>query len=119
MLKNEIVIERDPEPALRPRWLRISTVLKVYSLSTVRLYQLLNAGELKSIVIKDRGKKRGIRLINAESLEEYFNQRSSTKLEPMQVLAYNPDNPVRGGRPRKNKEVMVRSGQSKAKEVSL
>ena len=43
MLKNEIVVERDPLD-LRPRWLRIPAVTKAYGLSVVRIYELLNAG---------------------------------------------------------------------------
>jgi hypothetical protein len=106
LLKNEIIIERDPE--VQPRWLRISAVKAAYGLNTVRIYELLNTGHLKSVLLRDKGKKRGIRLISVESLDEFFRKRATTKLEPMKVLAYHPDNPVRHpGRPRKQKAASI------------
>jgi hypothetical protein len=112
MLRNEIVIERDPSQ-LGPRWLRMRTVSQVYSISAVRIYDLLNTGQLKSILLKGKGKTRGIRLISVESLEEYFNGQATTKLEPMKVLAYNPDNPVKSpGRKRKETEEQAASDET-------
>jgi hypothetical protein len=89
MLKNEIVIEQGSD--LRPRWYRIATARRLYDLSVSKLYQLLNAGALETLVLKEKGKQKGLRMISAASLEKYFAGEATTQW-----------NPMKGGRPKKN-----------------
>jgi hypothetical protein len=80
MLKGEIIIAN---PATGPRWMRIAQVRNVYGLSVVNIYKLLNSGQLTSIVLKEKGATRGVRLISVESVERYFAQGASDQFKPM------------------------------------
>ena len=79
MLKREFLIS-EPD---RPRWCRLATVRRVYGITEQRIYELLNSGVLETAVVKDKGKKRGIRWISVKSLERYFKALTTTKVEPM------------------------------------
>ena len=58
--------------SLKPSWLRINDVVKLYGIGRSSLYELLAEGRLKSASIKKRGNIRGIRLLSADSIEHYL-----------------------------------------------
>jgi hypothetical protein len=65
---------------LRSQWLRVKQVVAAYPLTRARIYRLIQAGQIKSFVLKDRGKLRGIRLIDRDSLDDYL-QKAATLAE--------------------------------------
>jgi helix-turn-helix protein len=100
MLKHEIVIESD----VKPRWMRPASVCESYGISMAYLYRLMNAGKFKVVSLKDKGAKRGIRLISRESVEKFFNAQATTNWKPIDVIG-----PKKSGQSRsaKKKEVLA------------
>ena len=59
---------------LRPEWLRIPSATHVSGISRSGLYELIESGELKSVCLRKRGAKKGIRLISYDSLMSVIAQ---------------------------------------------
>ena len=57
---------------LRPEWLRIPDAVRLYGIGRSSLYELIAAGSIKSVCLRQRGSTRGIRLISADSLARYI-----------------------------------------------
>ncbi len=112
MLTREIVID-EPE---RPRWYRVATVRRIYSLSTVRVYELLNEGTLESVVFRRKGNKRGIRLISVESVERHMKRAATTKMEPLAAVINAEGKSVKGGRRSKRDSLERAQGPQGAEE---
>jgi hypothetical protein len=112
MLTREIVID-EPE---RPRWYRVATVRRIYSLSTVRVYELLNEGALESVVFRRKGNKRGIRLISVESVERHMQRAATTKMEPLAAVINAEGKSVQGGRRGKRNSLERAQGPQDAEE---
>lgn len=70
---NEIT---DPQPV----YLRVALASYKYGLSRTRLFELIALGTLKSKYIIRPGTARGIRLIDAKSLEAYINSFSEKEV---------------------------------------
>ena len=69
MLSEEIV----QHPAvLQARWLRIPAATNYSGFSRARLYVLLAEGQIKSASIRARGKNRGIRVVDKESIDRFL-----------------------------------------------
>ena len=60
-----------------PLWLRPSEVYKLFGLSRSYLYEIMEEGEVVTTVLKRDGNKRGIRLVSAESLNDYISKRAN------------------------------------------
>jgi hypothetical protein len=56
---------------------RIEDVNYIYSIRRSKLYELIGSGLVKSAVIKQKGAKSGVRLIDMESVESFL--RANTK----------------------------------------
>jgi hypothetical protein len=69
--KNFALLKEIADP--QPVYLRVAMASHKYGLSRTRLFQLLAEGTLKSRYVTRPGTKRGIRLIDASSLEAYIN----------------------------------------------
>jgi hypothetical protein len=60
--------------ALRLRWIRVEHAIVNYPWKRAKLYQLMNRGEIKSFSLKEKGKTRGIRLIDKDSIDAYLER---------------------------------------------
>lgn len=56
---------------LKPEWVRIPDATSIFGIGRSRLYVLIEEGKIRSSVIRDRGKIRGIRLLNYDSLAAF------------------------------------------------
>jgi len=70
MLSREIV--EDPA-TLQPRWLKVPAAVSYSGLSRAKLYLLLASGEIRSASVRIKGKVRGIRVIDRESIDEFLS----------------------------------------------
>ena len=57
---------------LQPRWLRVADAVRVSGIGRSLIYQHIKAGRIRSICLRGRDKVRGIRLINAKSLDDFI-----------------------------------------------
>jgi hypothetical protein len=68
------------QPSVEPivaEWLRIPVVESYCGLKKSHIYELIQASEIKSFVLKqNRNALRGIRLISKSSLDDYFNRKA-------------------------------------------
>jgi hypothetical protein len=58
--------------AVRPEWLRIPDATRFSGLGRSSLYELIKEGRVKSVCLRKRNNIRGIRLINADSLNAFL-----------------------------------------------
>jgi hypothetical protein len=72
MLKDELTNLHTQGPLADLAYLRPDQVRRRYPFSRALLYQLLNSGDIKSILIRKRGSIRGIRLVSVASIEAYL-----------------------------------------------
>jgi hypothetical protein len=56
----------------RPRYSKPGTVVKNYDIPRYRVFELLKAKAFRSVLIKRPGSKRGLRLIDLDSLESFL-----------------------------------------------
>jgi Helix-turn-helix domain len=70
MFAHEIV--QDPTKLL-PRWLKVPAAVSYSGLSRAKLYILLASGEIRSASVRIKGKIRGIRVIDRESIDEFLS----------------------------------------------
>jgi excisionase family DNA binding protein len=56
-----------------PEWVRVKEACAYSRISKPKLYQLLNAGKIKSVSLRERGQIRGTRLISFDSLRSFLN----------------------------------------------
>lgn len=72
-LKQPVASEGKPslENPIR-QWGRVPDALKVSALSRTKLYQLIDAGKIVSVSLKEPGQKKATRLICLRSLNEYI-----------------------------------------------
>ena len=56
---------------VQPEWLRVNDAVVVFGLSRPHLFKAILLGQVKSVHIKRSGAKKGIRLIEVESLRDY------------------------------------------------
>jgi hypothetical protein len=56
----------------QPKWLRVPDACRVSGIGRSLLYQHLKAGHIKSVALRERNKVRGIRLVNADSLNAFI-----------------------------------------------
>jgi hypothetical protein len=70
MLSREIV--EDPT-TLQPRWMKVPAAVRYSGLSRASLYILLASGEIRSASVRFKGKARGIRIVDRESIDEFLS----------------------------------------------
>jgi hypothetical protein len=69
MFAHEIV--QDPA-TLQPRWLKVPAAVSYSGINRARLYILLAEGQIKSASVRSRGRLRGIRVVDRESIDRYL-----------------------------------------------
>jgi len=70
MFAHEIV--QDPT-TLQPCWLKVPAAVSYSGLSRAKLYILLASGEIRSASVRIKGKVRGVRVIDRESIDEFLS----------------------------------------------
>jgi hypothetical protein len=55
-----------------PKWLRVPGAVKYSGISRSRLYELMGEGQIKSVCVRSKGNIRGIRLLSAESIDNFL-----------------------------------------------
>ena len=58
---------------VQPEWLRVNDAVLVFGLSRPHLFKAIVQDRVKSVHIKNPGAKKGIRLIEIQSLRNYIN----------------------------------------------
>ena len=66
---------------LRPEWMRIDVAVRLFGLSRSRLYQLIQERQIRSFALRQRGRRKGIRLISFDSLSDYLAREASVQLD--------------------------------------
>jgi Helix-turn-helix domain len=75
---TQLQMETFPEGVqLRCRYLRVEQAIQFYPWKRAKLYQLMNRGDIKSFVSKERGNLRGIRLIDRDSMDQYLERAAA------------------------------------------
>jgi hypothetical protein len=62
----------DASPSLKPEWLRLPDASRVSGIGRSSLYNLIKENKIKSVSLRKRNSFRGIRLINADSLNAFI-----------------------------------------------
>jgi hypothetical protein len=57
---------------VQPEWLRVNDAVTVFGLSRPHLFKAIFLDKVKSVHVKRPGAKKGIRLIEVESLRDYI-----------------------------------------------
>ena len=63
---------RDTSDSL-PEFLRIPDVERLFGLKRGLTYQLIGAGKIKSVSLRKKGARTGIRLVATQSLRDFLN----------------------------------------------
>ena len=61
-------------PLPEPKWLRIKDAVRYSGLSRTMIYELIKSNSIKTANLSLEGRKRGVRLISVESLDEFIEQ---------------------------------------------
>jgi hypothetical protein len=108
MLKSELKALLNSEarsPIADLKYLRVRQVPRRYPISRALLYQWLNDGKIKSVLIPGPGGIRGIRFILASSIEDFLerlaNEQKDESFTPVVAREYNT------GRRGRKKEVLA------------
>jgi hypothetical protein len=78
---NDIAAEVGRSMPLMPIWLRIPDAVRVSGVGRSSLYKFIRTGQIKSVVLRDRNKVRGIRLVNAASLDSFIEGHANQRRE--------------------------------------
>jgi hypothetical protein len=72
MLKHELTLLHTQGPLADLAYLRPDQIPRRFPFSKALTYQLLNSGDIKSILIHKPGSIRGIRLVSVASIESFL-----------------------------------------------
>ena len=75
MAKQSVVIAQTAN--VKRVWLRIPVAVEASGISRSRLYELIAEGKIRSASVRDRHKKKGVRLINADSLFGFIDSMAT------------------------------------------
>jgi len=64
--------------AHKPEWIRIPQATAFFGVGRSKLYELIGAGKIKSTSLRERGQKRGTRIISYDSLANYIESQVET-----------------------------------------
>jgi hypothetical protein len=65
----------------RPEWIRVEDAVRRFGLSRSRLYQLIGQKRIKSFSLRERNQIKGTRLLNYDSLCEFFEREAQGEQE--------------------------------------
>lgn len=66
-----------PEPHFQPEWIDAKLAKQLFSLSRTTLYELVAAGRIRTVSLRERGKLRGKRLFSYDSIKEFLEKRAT------------------------------------------
>jgi hypothetical protein len=78
MLSQDIISGDTIPVELAARWLRVPVAVTYSGLSRARLYTLLAEGQIRSASIRAKGRRRGIRIIDRLSLDQFIEGNVTT-----------------------------------------
>jgi len=53
-------------------WIRVAQAIRLFGLSKPKLYELINNGAIRSVSLREKGQRRGTRLLCPHSVREYI-----------------------------------------------
>ena len=62
---------------VNPEWIRVKSAVRMFGIGQSRLYELIQAGTVKSVCLRERGKARGIRLISVDSMRSLMERAAA------------------------------------------
>jgi hypothetical protein len=71
MFSHEII---ENPTTLQPRWLKVPVAVSYSGINRARLYTLLAEGQIKSASVRSKGRFRGIRIIDRESIDQFIEK---------------------------------------------
>ena len=69
--------DKIPNVNIKPEWLRIQQASALFGIGRTKLYELIGAGKIKTVSMRERGQTRGTRLISYDSLSEFLESQAS------------------------------------------
>jgi hypothetical protein len=75
MNETDFVIEE--MPSRHRKWGRIKAAVEATGVRRYRIFQLISDGVIRTAVLKRKGKQRGIRLIDLDSLDAYIAKHAT------------------------------------------
>lgn len=81
---NDTAASVSVQPIAQPRYVRLpkpGTLCGLTGLSRTQIYQLCKSGKVRSVSLKQQGKSRGCRLIDAASLVSAIQEYATTEQE--------------------------------------
>jgi len=67
------------------RWITVKQAVQFYPFGRAKLYELMNAGAIKSFAYKEPGKRSRKRLIDKDSIDAYLERSERTLLASEQT----------------------------------
>lgn len=58
--------------SLKPEFIRVNEAVKLFGIGRGKLYEMMGAGKIKSVSLRERGSIRGTRLISYDHLKSYL-----------------------------------------------
>jgi hypothetical protein len=65
-------------PTWLPRWFRVPVAVDYSGLSRAKLYVLMAEGQIKSASVRLKGRRRGIRVVDRLSIDEFLEKNLTT-----------------------------------------
>jgi len=75
MTSREILEGTYESQRLMPRWLRIPHAVAYSGISRSKLYELFAEGQIRAASVHGKGSRKGIRLIDRVSLDEFLERQ--------------------------------------------
>jgi hypothetical protein len=75
MTSREILEGTYESQRLVPRWLRIPHAVAYSGISRSKLYELFAEGQIRAASVQGKGSRKGIRLIDRVSLDEFLERQ--------------------------------------------
>jgi hypothetical protein len=70
---------------VKPEWIRLDEAVRRFGLSRSRLYQLIGERRIKSFCLRERNQIKGTRLLNFDSLCEFFEKEAQSEQEEASI----------------------------------
>jgi hypothetical protein len=80
---TSIIEEIGTAPPIVAKWLRIPDAVRVSGLCRSSLYGLMREGKIRSVCLRPSDGLKGVRLINAESLNRYIESQEAAYSESL------------------------------------
>ena len=58
-----------------PVYIRVSKAVELFGIGRTTLYSLISSKQIKSVLLRAKGSKTGIRLVNFNSLKKYLDDQ--------------------------------------------